>query len=258
MNNALAVSSVVIKELYRRKDFYVLFVLTALLTLAMGSMNFFNDPHIVRYLREVCLLLIWVSALVIAITMAARQLPAERESRTIFPLLAKPITRAEVVLGKFLGCWFAAGLALVVFYVFFAVISGVRDGQWPVGLYLEGLWLHWLLLAIVIAATLLGSVVLSTPAANATLAFVLAGGIMLLGQHLNTLALRQAEPVRTILYAIYFALPHFEFFDLRRKIIHEAVPAPMWAVGAVTLYAGVYAAFFLTATCLAFRRRSLN
>ena len=32
MNTVFAIASVVIKELYRRKDFYVLFVLTALIT----------------------------------------------------------------------------------------------------------------------------------------------------------------------------------------------------------------------------------
>ena len=31
----------------------------------------------------------------IALTAAARQIPAERESRTIFPLLAKPVTRLK-------------------------------------------------------------------------------------------------------------------------------------------------------------------
>src|SRR5882724_4756332 len=35
--NIQAIAGVVIKELYRRKDFYVLFILAALITLALGS-----------------------------------------------------------------------------------------------------------------------------------------------------------------------------------------------------------------------------
>src|SRR3954468_25073673 len=93
--NSRAIGGVVIKELFRRKDFYALFILTALITLILGSVNFFNEANIVRYLKEICLFLIWVSSLVIAITTAARQIPAERESRTIFPLLAKPVTRSQ-------------------------------------------------------------------------------------------------------------------------------------------------------------------
>src|SRR6266705_2738096 len=112
MNKIIALAGVV-KELYRRKDFYVLFVLTALLTVAAGSVNFFHDEKIVRYVKDICLLLIWVSALVIAIVTTARQIPAEREARTILPLLAKPVSRAQVIVGKFLGCWVATGVALV-------------------------------------------------------------------------------------------------------------------------------------------------
>ena len=41
MRTILALSQVVIKELYRRKDFYVLFILTILITLLMASANFF-------------------------------------------------------------------------------------------------------------------------------------------------------------------------------------------------------------------------
>src|SRR4051812_43658924 len=105
MNTVIALASVVLKELYRRKDFYVLFVLTAVITLIMGAVHFFNDSGIVRHVKEICLLLVWISGLVIALTTTARQIPPERESRTIFPLLAKPVTRGQFIAGKFVGCW---------------------------------------------------------------------------------------------------------------------------------------------------------
>ena len=84
MKNIFAVAGVVIKELYRRKDFYVLFILTVLICLVMGSVNFFNDDKIVRYLKEICLLLIWISSLVIAITTTARQIPANGRTAPSF------------------------------------------------------------------------------------------------------------------------------------------------------------------------------
>src|SRR5437867_13175954 len=157
-NNVLAIAGVVIQELYRRKDFYVLFVLTALITLVMGSVNFFNEANIVRYLKEICLFLIWGASLVIAITTTARQIPAERENRTIFPLLAKPVTRNQLLLGKFLGCWLACGLSLLVFYFFFAIVSGAREHQWPILSYVQAVTLHWSMLGVVTAMTLLGSI----------------------------------------------------------------------------------------------------
>jgi Cu-processing system permease protein len=258
MNAALAIAGVVIREVYRRKDFYVLFVLTAVLTLALGSANFFNDGSIVRYLKEVCLLFVWIAALVIAVTTSARQIPVERESRTIFPLLAKPVSRWDVILGKFLGCWAAAGFALVVFYTFFAVISGARENSWPLAQYFQALWLHWIFCAVVIAMVLLGSAVFAAPSSNATICFVVILGILILGRHLNRLAVSQPPPLGFLLSLIYYVLPHLEFFDVRDLIIHSAPLVPWWAFGVATLYGLLYTAAFLGLGWIRFRRLSLQ
>ncbi|MBC8095483.1 MAG: ABC transporter permease subunit [Akkermansiaceae bacterium] len=258
MNKIFAVSGVVVRELYRRKDFYVLFILTVLITLLAGSANFFNDKSIVRYLKEICLVLIWISALVVAISTAARQIPFERESRTIFPLLAKPISRAQVLMGKFLGCWLASGGALLVFYIFFALVSVSHEHSFPLGNYLQAFWMHWQMVGIVVAVTLLGSVVLSTVAANVTILFIVTLGILFVGPHLHKVAAGMTEPSGSILTAIYFVIPHLEFFDLRSRIVHDW-PLVEWAyIGGATLYAWLYTAFFLMAACLAFRRKALN
>jgi ABC-type transport system involved in multi-copper enzyme maturation permease subunit len=258
MNTTLALANLVVTELYRRKDFYVLFVLLLVLAGMMMSVNFFNDPNIVRYLKEICLLFIWVSALIIAITTAARQIPAEREQRTIFPLLAKPVTRAQVIVGKFLGCWFAVGLALVAFYLFFAVVSGSRDGNWPVFTYFQAFWLQWVMLAIVISLVLLGSVVFSAPSANVTICFVIVLGILLLGGYLNQAVVHLEEPRRTIIQTIYFLIPHLEWFDVRDFIVYGWQLVPWIDCLLATLYAIAYSALLLFATWLVFRRKALT
>jgi ABC-type transport system involved in multi-copper enzyme maturation permease subunit len=260
MNRIFAVAGVVIKELYRRKDFYVLFILTVLITLLMASTNFFEDVHVIRFVKEICLMLIWIAALVIAVTTTARQMPSERENRTIFPLLAKPITRWQVLLGKFVGCWMASGIALVVFYIFFALVSASREHTLPLGAYLQVLWLHWQMLGIVIGLTLLGSVVLSL-AANITIVFIVTIGILLVGGHLHMVASRMAEPSATFLTVLYFLIPHLELFDMRDLIVHNwaGMDLPSWSdVVSATFYGFCYMAFFLLAACLVFRRKALN
>lgn len=258
LNNIQAISEVVIKELYRRKDFYVLFILTALITVGFGSVNFFNEDKIVRYLKEICLFLIWAASLVIAITTTARQIPAEREHRTIFPLLAKPVTRNHLLLGKFWGCWQASGLCLLVFYAFFIAITGLREHEWPLAAYFQGMVLHWFLLGIVIAMTMLGSIVFAAPSSNSTILFVVTAGILLLGRHLNKLALQLQEPGQSLVYSIYYGIPHLELFDVRDLLVHNlgTIPWHIWA-GAL-LYACFYGALFLAGACLAFRRKAVN
>lgn len=258
MATVFAIAQVVIKELYRRKDFYVLFVLTALLTMLLGAPVFFDDDRIARYLKEICLLLIWISTLVIAVVTTARQLPAERENRTILPLLAKPVTRGQVILGKFLGCWVATGLALVVFYVFFALVTASREHHFALASCCQALWLQWVMLGLVIALALLGSVVFTAPSSNATIILIVAGGILLLGRHLNKVALELAEPIRSLLYAVYFAIPHLEFFDVRDLLVHnwEPIPWPVWLLA--TLYGAAYTSFFLVAAWLVFRNKTVT
>jgi ABC-type transport system involved in multi-copper enzyme maturation permease subunit len=258
MNIVIALSNVVIKELYRRKDFYVLFVLTGLITALLGSVRFFNDDKIIRYLKEICLLLIWISGLIITIGTTARQLPAERENRTIFPLLAKPVTRAQVILGKFFGCWLATGMALLVFYIFFGVVTGSREHEWPLLNYLQVLLLQWFMLAIVTSFVLLGSVVFAAPSSNATICFVVIIGILLLGRHLNHIALQQREPLQSIIYTLYFLIPHLEWFDVRQFVAFDQPLIPWVYCGLGALYAVVYSGFLLFATWLVFRRKALN
>lgn len=258
MNNIFAVSGIVLKELYRRKDIYVLFILTVLICMVMGSVNIFNDDRIVRYLKEICLLLIWICSLVIAVTATARQIPMERENRTLFPLLAKPLTRTELLLGKFLGIWTACGVTLLCFYTFFGVLAATREHRWQLVNYLQAAGLHWVMLAVVIAFTLLGSLIFTAPSSNATIGFVAVTFILILGRHLNKVAMHLPEPRRSALYLIYYAIPHLEFYDVRDLIIHDWPPIAWKICGAATLYGLVYAAVFLIAACLVFRRKSVN
>lgn len=258
MNKILAIAIVVIKELYRRKDFYVLFVLTALITLLMGSVTFFGDDRIVRYLKEICLLLIWISALVIALTTSARQIPVERENRTLFPLLAKPLSRGQFILGKFLGCWLACISALLIFYIFFAVIAVTREQEFMFLAYFQAFWLQACFLAIVIAMSLAGSVIFAAPSSTVTILFIVIGGILLIGRHLFKVAARLTEPSASLLMTVYYAIPHLEFFDIRDILIHNVGLVPWWAVGVATLYAAVYTALFLVINWLIFRKQILK
>lgn len=64
--------------------------------------------------------------------------------------------------------------------------------------------------------------------------------------------------MRSVLYTLYFALPHLELFDVRDLVIHN-YPLIDWSIWfCALLYGSAYAAVFLLAACLMFRRRALN
>jgi ABC-type transport system involved in multi-copper enzyme maturation permease subunit len=259
MNTIWAMTIVVLKEMIRRKDFYVLFIITALITLVMGSVNIFNDQSIAGYLKELALLLIWVCSLVIAITTTARQLHSEKENRTIFPLLAKPVSRAQLLLGKFFGCWIACGLALFLFYLFLGVITASREHTLDVGSFVIAMLLHWGALAVVVAMALLGSIVFAAPSSNGTICFVVAIGILWLAGHLNTVALHTGGVIGNLIYGVYYITPRLDWaFNVRQFLIfHDPMPGVAVWTGAMGFY-GAYAAMLLLASWLLFRRRALN
>jgi ABC-type transport system involved in multi-copper enzyme maturation permease subunit len=259
MRNVFAIAQIVILEMYRRKEFYVLFILTIIICLIMGSINIFNDNQVIRYLKELCLLLIWVSSLIIAITTTARQIPAEKEQRTLLPLLAKPLSRAQLIFGKFLGCWIVSGLALICFYVFFGALAASREHQWPLANYFQAVLLHWMALGVIVALSLLGSLVFAAPSSNSTICFALCAAIMCLGRYLDQIALSLHEPGRSIVYGIYFAVPHLEIpFEMRNLIIHDW-PLIGWNfIGLDVLYLLGYMGVFLVAATLVFRRKAVN
>jgi ABC-type transport system involved in multi-copper enzyme maturation permease subunit len=259
MNNVFAIAGIVILEMYRRKEFYVLFILTIIICLIMGSVNVFNDKEVVRYLKELCLLMIWISSLIIAITMTARQIPAEREQRTLLPLLAKPLSRTQLIVGKFLGCWIVSGLALVCFYGFFGALAASREHQWPLVNYFQAAFLHWVALGVVVSISLLGSLVFAAPSSNSTICFAVCAAIMCLGRYLDQIALSLHEPGRSIIYGLYFAIPHLEIpFEMRNLIIHNWALVDWTYVGLAALYLLAYMVFFLIAACLVFRRKAVN
>jgi ABC-type transport system involved in multi-copper enzyme maturation permease subunit len=203
--------------------------------------------------------LIWVSSLIIAITTTARQIPAEKEQRTLLPLLAKPLSRAQLIVGKFLGCWIVCGLALVCFYVFFGALAASREHHWPLLSYLQAAFLHWMALGVVVALSLLGSLVFAAPSSNSTICFSIVAAILCVGRYLDKFALNLHEPVRSIVYTLYYTLPAIEIpFDLRERIIHDWPPVDWLSFGLLGLYLLVYIAFFLTAACLVFRRKAVN
>ncbi len=62
------------------------------------------------------------------------------------------------------------------------------------------------------------------------------------------------EPMQSIVYGLYFVLPHLEIFDVRDLIVHNW-SVIRWDVFAAGLaYAAVYAAIFLALARLRFAK----
>lgn len=249
---ALAALSVV--ELFRRKDVYVAVILGGAIVAPLATVNLFGVEGIVRYLREVTLLLTWVFGLAITVATAARQLTLELERKTVYALLAKPVSVAEVVAGKFLGAVAASASCLALFYLLLLLLCGLKEGTWwPAGVG-QAFVLHVAFVALLTAWTLAGSLVLS-PGANLTVGFLLGAGMLLFGERLGRLAQEAGGVAGAVLWSLHLLLPHLEFYDLRLRVIHGWGGLPAGVVAVLLLYAALYTTGLLTLTGWLLRRK---
>lgn len=249
---ALSVLSVL--ELYRRKDLIVVFVLASVILLPLAFFAPFGVSGAGRYMNEVALLLVWLFSAVIGLGVSARLFPPEFESRTVFPLLAKPVRRGTVLAGKYLGGLAASLSALAVFYLAYGVLAGVRQGVWFGVVLWQAFLLHAGFIVVLTALGLLGSLVL-TASANLTFCGLLTVGMLAFGQRLPALAQAQPAPGRWVLGVIQWVAPHLEFFDLRQRLVHDWPPVGWGVCLMVLAYGMAYAGVCLALAAWVLRRR---
>lgn len=99
----------------------------------------------------------------LSLVVAADSISIEKKDRTIYQLLAKPVERGSVLLGKFIGCTgvvallFSASAALA--YVLTIALTGVYPSSGEVVNVIEGIAAMVLLLAVYVAIALLVSTI---------------------------------------------------------------------------------------------------
>ena len=251
-----ALARLSILDLYRRKDLIVILILTAVLLVPLAFLTPFGVKGASRQTNEIALLLIWVFSLFLTMGISNRLLPPEFESRTIYPLLSKPVSRSAVVVGKYVGAVLASFSALTLFYLFFAIFCGLREGTWFPVILIQAYFLHIGFILVVSSMSMLFSLLL-TPSANWTLGAIISLSMLFFGGSLPMYAASKGQPLRAILSFVHWFAPHLDFFDMRLRVIHHWAPIPWGLCAIVLLYAIVYSAICLWLAGVVFRHRKI-
>lgn len=247
-------AKLVIKEIFRKKDFYVAFILIIVILLYSSSLQFYNTKNIVRYLMEIGLSLIFLFSVILTVSISARQVASEIQNRTCSVLLAKPISRFEFVLGKFLGSFFAGAACFTIFYaVFLLVVLQKGGGFSPIPAFQT---FYLFLLSLLVLAAMAGSFsYYLTMAANVTTSIIIYLLVNTYGSGLKESAGHLLAGSRVLTDTLYYCLPHFEFFDLRQRFIHDWEPISAPLLLFLTVYAVIYVNFFLLLGWIKFRKQ---
>jgi ABC-type transport system involved in multi-copper enzyme maturation permease subunit len=251
------IAKVVWLELLRKKDVYVLLILLGVLLLSLVSLDIFGLSGTVGYVKDVGILLAWVFSTILAVAIGSRALPREETQATIYPLLAKPLTRWELIAGKWLGIWTVTSCALLLFYGLILAVVTARGGGFLPGTFCQGIALHIMALAITCAVSILFSTRLNPDAAT-SLSYVSAMTAGLVLPQVPELLVKEQGFAADILLALYFMLPRMELFDLRRRLVHGYGPIAWPVFGTVLVYGLIYVAIFLLLAWAFYRNKRFS
>ncbi len=251
----VAIGWVSLLEAIRRRDIYVMLILSAIIIVVTGIFNAFNVPELNKFMIDVSLSIINIFVIILAVLISARQLPYELERRTLYPMLAKPIGRFQFLLGKFAGIMAMSTTALLLFFVVAAItFIGFDIPIRPV--YFQHIYLRWVSLFLICSMTLCLSLVL-THAANVTISLLICMGASLFTRTIVIVHDNLSPLHQKLVNTIYWIFPHLDLFDLSRRVTHGWPAVAGWALAALTLYAFIYTAIFLGLGYLRFRRLPL-
>jgi len=246
----------VVLESLRRKDLWVVAILGFLIISAAGALGFFGISGLEAFAKDLAFTVLGMFSTVVAILTASRMLPEEIKQRTLYPLLARPISRFDLLMGKLLGSvlvtWMAfwilgalTALALAMFHIRFEILMLQYAVVKMMGL-------------VVICSISLALSAYMTPSAAATIGFILAFGSTLIVRSL-VLAYQSSSPAMQVVFKILnWMVPQYHLFDLGGRASNIGWSAvPLWVMGFLALYATVYSTAMVAISWSKFRKQAI-
>jgi Cu-processing system permease protein len=224
----------------------------------------------IKVIKDLGLAILELSGVLMAVFIGVGLVAREIERRSIYSLLAKPVSRWEFVLGKYLGLVGTIVVNLTLMTAALFVLLAWFQWKTP-----DDMELGWatpatdpaLLKAVVLILAelaLLTAVALffSTFTSSGILAAALTLGVFVVGVFSEDLrgfsAISDSPVLVAMVRAIGAAVPAFGAFDIKADVVHGRPPVP-WAYVAMTLAYGMsYAAALVGGAMAIFSRREFT
>ncbi len=219
---SLAVARVGFAEILRDRILLNIVVLTVLMILASVITAQITPSVTARVLTDFSWGALLVSCFAIALTQGASVVGREIERRTILVALARPIHRAQWLVGKFLGVASVVTLnGVLLFLVSCALVYGMLGSDESLSPLFTRLAAASLLLVqswVIVAVALFFSTFTTT-----SLSVVLTVGVYLMGassSQIRWLAGQSEGPARWVLGGVAAGIPNFDVFHLSRELTY--------------------------------------
>jgi ABC-type transport system involved in multi-copper enzyme maturation permease subunit len=268
MKATAAIALNVFRESVRDKVLYNLVFFAVLMMAASYLIGQLTAGQDVKIIKDLGLSATSVFGLFIAVFIGIGLVSKEVERRSVYSLLAKPIHRYQMVVGKYAGLSLtlvvnvgimAAALYAVLAYMGWGVSADVEKAWDAPALdpaLLKAVVLILLELMVITALALFFST-FSTPILSAVFSFA----FFVVG-HFST-DLRNFEQVvdspaaAKLAHGLYWVLPNLAQFDVKAQVVH-AQPVPLGYLVVTGAYAALYIALLLVAAVVVFSRRDFK
>ena len=255
MHRIKAIFENTFKEGLRQRILLLLVVFTLILIVLSMFLEPFALGEAPKIMRDLGLAAAALFGVLTTIIVGSALIHKDIEKRTLYTVLAKPVRRSEIVLGKFLGL---AALVSVL------VLAMLAIHQLIILLY-EGTFDPRLLIAfpftILEVSVMLGILLLFSSFSSTTLTSIMGVIFFVVGHALPDLKLfaetTTVGALKHIAYAFYYVLPNLDNFNFRMDLAYR-VPLSADQIIFSICYGVMYTIFLLYVTTLVFERREFK
>ncbi len=259
----------VFKESVRDRVLYGIAAFAILLVVASLLIGQITAGQDLKIIKDLGLVAIELGGVLMTVFIGVGLVSREIDRRSIYSLLAKPLPRAELILGKYLGLLLTlavnvAGMT-VAFYAVLAWMWWLSPAEvrasWDAPALDPQLLVAVLMIFVELALLTAIAVFFSTFTSSGLISIAFTIGLFVAG--LSSPELRHfgdaARPtlLTSLVTAVGWILPAFSLFDYKNDVVH-GITWPLARVAAAIAYAGAYIAALVTAAMLVFSRREFR
>jgi len=258
MNRTLAIAGNTLREALRERLLYNLVFFAVAVTVASLTVSRLTLGEQFRIIADVATSSTQVFGLLISVFLGVSLVSRDLDRRTCYALLARPVSRTEFVLGKFVGLLATAGLNLLVMAAVsaLALLSYRGDASFLGSGYLAAFGLMLAQFAVAVAlAVLFASFTTSTLATIFTLS-VLASGFLFSEVREFWLSAQQAE-MKQLVHVLDVFLPNMGLLDAKEALTYGD-PVTLGSTLTRAAYGLGYAAVLMTLAAAAFSRKDIR
>ena len=249
-----AVATNTFRETVRERVLYNLFFFAIVMIVCGVMLQQISIRQDEKIIKDLGLAGIDLCGTLIAMFIGVGLVSKEIERRSLYPVLAKPLTRDEFLIGKFVGLCITLAVNVAGMTAAMAATLWLTSGSPDVGLLKGVLAIYAGLVLTVALALFFSSQSSAVVAAVCTFAVVLAGRysdvILNMGDVVSALPVWMTR-------ALYYALPNFRNFDIKNRVVYGD-PVGWEALAWIAAYAASYSAVVLGLALASFRRRELQ